>query len=271
MNTTRLAVIDTGQVNERILNKDEYRADFRKVEGASLKRTTHLSSPHAKRMFARCFYSFQASMYFISQLGRAKLDHEVVERIEQNIREALDAATDEINKAIDQAEALLKHHNIETLASYDTVPLQEQIGITSSFGRRYFDLMHKLDIVMPMMETLAIEEIISERELETRRSLYKRVVLSISTKARNLWMGVRRRMNERDARLAAEAAGAKPQASRPAHRGANDSIARDAAPEDPVVEADAGAAGDQAAAPVPSETPGSEVVGQEAEAVAASE
>ena len=115
MNTTRLAVIDTGQVNERILNKDEYRADFRKVEGASLKRTTHLSSPHAKRMFARCFYSFQASMYFISQLGRAKLDHEVVERIEQNIREALDAATDEINKAIDQAEALLKHYNIDYL------------------------------------------------------------------------------------------------------------------------------------------------------------
>ena len=103
MTSTRLAVIDTGQVNERILNKDEYRADFRKVEGASLKRTTHLSSPHAKRMFARCFYSFQASMYFNSQLGRAKLDHEVVERIEQNIREALDAATDEINKAIDQA------------------------------------------------------------------------------------------------------------------------------------------------------------------------
>ena len=157
MTSTRLAVIDTGQVNERILNKDEYRADFRKVEGASLKRTTHLSSPHAKRMFARCFYSFQASMYFISQLGRAKLDHEVVERIEQNIREALDAATDEINKAIDQAEALLKHHNIETLASYDTVPLQEEIGITSSFGRRYFDLMHKLDIIMPPQSTSRVQ------------------------------------------------------------------------------------------------------------------
>ena len=88
MTSTRLAVIDTGQVNERILNKDEYRAVFRKVEGASLKRTTHLSSPHAKRMFARCFYSFQASMYFISQLGRAKLDHEVVERIDVVSQEA---------------------------------------------------------------------------------------------------------------------------------------------------------------------------------------
>lgn len=265
MTSTRLAVIDTGQVNERILNKDEYRADFRKVEGASLKRTTHLSSPHAKRMFARCFYSFQASMYFISQLGRAKLDHDVVERIEQNIREALDAATDEINKAIDQAEALLKHHNIETLASYDTVPLQEEIGITSSFGRRYFDLMHKLDIVMPMMETLAIEEIISERELETRRSLYKRIVLSISTKARNLWMGVRRRMNERDARLAAEAAKAKPQASRPvpsSHSEQDEPPAGEAAPDqradEPAVVAD-----EQTARPVP------EVAGQEAESVAA--
>lgn len=274
MTSTRLAVIDTGQVNERILNKDEYRADFRKVEGASLKRTTHLSSPHAKRMFARCFYSFQASMYFISQLGRAKLDHDVVERIEQNIREALDAATDEINKAIDQAEALLKHQNIETLASYDTVPLQEEIGITSSFGRRYFDLMHKLDIVMPMMETLAIEEIISERELETRRSLYKRVVLSISTKARNLWMGVRRRMNERDARLAAEAAKPKPQTSRPTpstNPATDESIDRDTATDDHVVAADSVAAGDQAAAPAPAATPSPEVVGQETEAVAASD
>jgi hypothetical protein len=214
MTSTRLAVIDTGQVNERILNKDEYRADFRKVEGASLKRTTHLSSPHAKRLFARCFYSFQASMYFISELGRVKLDHEVVERIEQNIRETLDSATAEINTAIDQAEALLKHHNIDVLASYDTVPLQVEIGITSSFGRRYFDLMHKLDVVMPMMETLAIEEIINERELETRRSMYKRAVLHISTRARNLWMGVRRRMNERDARLAAEAAKPKPTGQR---------------------------------------------------------
>ena len=35
---TRLAVIDQGEANERILNKEEYRADFRTVEGASLKR-----------------------------------------------------------------------------------------------------------------------------------------------------------------------------------------------------------------------------------------
>mgnify|MGYP001185913089 FL=1 len=212
---TRLAVIDQGEANERILNKEEYRADFRKVEGASVKRKTQLASPEAKRMFARCFYSFQASMYFISQLGRTKLDHAIIERIEEDVKAALEAGTKEINEAIDQAEVLLKHHQIETLASYDTKPLVEEIGITSSFGRRYFDLMHKLDIIMPMMETLAIEEVISEREHEMRRSRHKRIVLAISTKARNFWTGVRRRMNEHDARLLAEAA--KPKTpSRPA-------------------------------------------------------
>lgn len=75
--------------------------------------------------------------------------------------------------------------------------------------------MHKLDIIMPMMETLAIEEVITEREHEMRRSRHKRIVLAISTKARNFWTGVRRRMNEHDARLLAEAAKPKT-ASRPA-------------------------------------------------------
>jgi hypothetical protein len=270
MTSTRLAVIDTGQVNERILNKDEYRADFRKVEGASLKRTTHLSSPHAKRLFARCFYSFQASMYFISELGRVKLDHDVVERIEQNIRESLDSATAEINTAIDQAEALLKHHNIDVLASYDTVPLQVEIGITSSFGRRYFDLMHKLDVVMPMMETLAIEEIINERELETRRSMYKRAVLHISTRARNLWMGVRRRMNERDARLAAEAAKPRPTAQRRNGSGETETGTVDESGIGPL--AVASAAGERSAGPaVPDPAPvePEEPAGQDQETVRA--
>ena len=173
--------------------------------------------------------------------------------------------TDEINKAIDQAEALLKHHSIETLASYDTVPLQEEIGITSSFGRRYFDLMHKLDIIMPMMETLAIEEIISERELETRRSLYKRVVLSISTKARNLWMGVRRRMNERDARLAAEAAKPRPQAARPAPstNPDQDGPLAGEAPPDQRVDEPAPVSGEQTTTPIP------QAAGQETESMAA--
>ena len=45
-------------------------------------------------------------------------------------------------------------------------------------------------------QALTIEEIITEREHEVRRSRYKRIVLSMSTKARSFWTGVRRRMTD---------------------------------------------------------------------------
>ena len=57
MSKIQLAVMDTGEANRRILNKDEYRADFRRVEAASLKRKTRLARAEGKRIFPRCFYS----------------------------------------------------------------------------------------------------------------------------------------------------------------------------------------------------------------------
>ena len=129
MSKIQLAVMDTGEANRRILNKDEYRADFRRVEAASLKRKTRLASAEGKRTFARCFYSFQASLYFVSALGRTKVPHEYVEQIEQAVRNKMDEGTKELNQAIDGAELLFKNHSIETVATYDTVPLEVEVGI----------------------------------------------------------------------------------------------------------------------------------------------
>jgi Transcriptional regulator AcaB len=200
MNEMTLARMDAGETNRRILSKDEYRADFRRVEAASLKRMTNLKSGEGKRLFARCFYSFQASLYLISALGRTKLPLEYVEQIEQAVRAKLEEATAELNKAIDGAELLLKNHNIESIATYDTVGMEIQVGVTSALGRRYFELIHKLDQLMPMMQTLEIEEVISEKQVNAQRSKVKRLVLAMSTTARNLWFGVRRRMNEEDSK-----------------------------------------------------------------------
>jgi len=200
MTANALALMDKGDANRRILSKDEYRADFRRVEGASLKRKTMLKSAEGKRIFARCFYSFQASVYFTSTLGRTKLPHETVEKIEQAIRERLEAATKDLNQAIDGAELLFKQHGIETVATYDTVPLEAEIGITSALGRRFFELIHKLDQLMPLLQTLEIEEVITERQVEHQRSKSKRVVLAMASTARNLAAGIRRRMNEVDAK-----------------------------------------------------------------------
>lgn len=200
MSKNQLAVLDSGETNRRILAKDEYRADFRRVEAASLKRRTRLASADGKRIFARCFYSFQASMYFVSALGRTKLPHEYVEQIEQAVRSKLEDATKEIHQAIDGAELLFKNHSIEVAATYDTVALEVEVGITSALGRRYFELIHKLDQLMPLLQTLEIEEVLTEKQIEQQRSRFKRLVLAMSSTARNFSMGCRRRMNEADAR-----------------------------------------------------------------------
>ena len=201
MNPTPLALMDTGQANRRILSKDEHRADFRRVEAASLKRKTHLASAEGKRVFARCFYSFQASMYFISTLGRTRLPLDQVEQIELAIRTRLEEATKELNRAIDGADLLFKNHNIETAATYDTVPMEVEVGITSALGRRYFELIHKLDQAMPLLQTLEIEEVIDEKQVERQRSRFKRILMALSSTARNLSLGVRRRMNDVDAKV----------------------------------------------------------------------
>lgn len=216
MSKIQLAVMDTGEANRRILNKDEYRADFRRVEAASLKRKTRLASAEGKRIFARCFYSFQASLYFVSALGRTKVPHEYVEQIEQAVRNKMDEGTKELNQAIDGAELLFKNHSIETVATYDTVPLEVEVGITSALGRRYFELIHKLDQLMPLLQTLEIEEVITEKQVEQQRSRFKRIVLALSSMMRNFAMGCRRRMNEADAKVDqadSKRLGVKPRAS----------------------------------------------------------
>ena len=70
----------------------------------------------------------------------------------------MDEGTKELNQAIDGAELLFKNHSIETVATYDTVPLEVEVGITSALGRRYFELIHKLDQLMPcLLYTSAFE------------------------------------------------------------------------------------------------------------------
>lgn len=244
MTATALALMDKGDANRRILSKDEYRADFRRVEAASLKRRTMLKSAEGKRIFARCFYSFQASVYFISTLGRTKLPHESVEKIEQAIRERLEAATKELNQAIDGAELLFKQHGIDTAATYDTVPLEAEIGITSALGRRYFELIHKLDQLMPLLQTLEIEEVINERQVEHQRSKSKRLVLAMASTARNFGAGIRRRMNEIDAKKLeggegkrGSDAGASPSSAEPTNElpSEDPALANDASPDVPAL------------------------------------
>jgi hypothetical protein len=190
----QIVKVDEGGANARILAK-EAKADFRRVEAASLKIAARFMSAEGKRYFVRLFSTLQLNAHFISVIARTRLDHEEVAKVETSIREQLDAVSDRLNKAIDGAEALFKVHGITSVATYDTVPLEIDVGVLSSSGRRFLEVLSKLDQVMPLLQTLEIHEIITTHALDVERAGLKRQVRNVANRARNLAMALRRRMN----------------------------------------------------------------------------
>ncbi len=197
MADTRIVELDQGAVNDRILAK-EVKADFRRVEAASVKLMTHFSSAEAKRLFVRFFSTLQLNSHFVSVIARTKLKHDDVERVETALRDKLGSAAEELNRAIDGAEALFKANGITSFATYDTRPLEIEVGIISSNGRRYLEILNKFDQLMPLMQTLEIHEVITPRDTDIQRAGFKRTIRGVAITARSLASGLRRRMNALD-------------------------------------------------------------------------
>lgn len=199
MSEIEIVKVDQGGVNARILAK-EAKADFRRVEAASLKMPTRFTSAEGKRFFARLFNTLQLNTHFISVIARTRLEHEDVAKIEDTIRAQMDALTENLNHAIDGAEALFKAHGITSAATYDTVPLDVDVHVLSSIGRRFLEVLGKLDQLMPLLQTLEIHEVITTQAVDVQRATLKRQVRDVANGARNFAMGLRRRMNAMDAR-----------------------------------------------------------------------
>src|SRR5262245_46512239 len=91
---------DTGGVNSRIMAK-EAKADFRRIEAASLKIHARFCSAEGKRMFIRYFNTLQLALHFISVISRTRLKHEDVTKAEELIRAQVQSVADRLNQSID--------------------------------------------------------------------------------------------------------------------------------------------------------------------------
>lgn len=187
--------LDHGAINQRILAK-ENAGDYRRVEQASVKQRTRFESPEAKRLYARYFHSLQLNAHFISEIARIRLEADQVEKVEQLMRSRLERLAQEIDSAIDGAALLLEREGVTTTATYDAQALDMEVGVISSFGRRYLEALLKLDRLMPMLRTLEIYEVITTSEADKRRALYKKQVRGVAMGVRILAGGLRKRMNE---------------------------------------------------------------------------
>ncbi|MEO8155406.1 MAG: DUF1845 domain-containing protein [Rhizobacter sp.] len=190
----QIVKMDEGGVNARIVAK-EAKTDFRRIEAASLKMPARFTSAEGKRFFVRLFNTLQLNAHFISVIARTRLDHDDIAKVETAIRTQIEAVTENLNKAIDGAEALFKANGIGGSATYDTVPLDVQVGVLSSTGRRFLEVLGKLDQLMPLLQTLEIHEVISTQAVDIQRAGLKRQVRDVANGTRNFAMGLRRRMN----------------------------------------------------------------------------
>lgn len=190
---------DQGGVNARILAR-ENQADFRRIEAASLKIPVCFSSPDGKRAFVRYFNTFQLGSHFVSVIARTRLDHAEVAKAEAALRAQVDKVADELNQAIDAAEALFQAHGITASATYDTVPMVLDVGVLSSSGRRYLEILGKLDQLMPLLQTLEIHEVAMPEAIDSERAALKRRVRELASSARSLAARLRRQMNALDAK-----------------------------------------------------------------------
>lgn len=190
---------DQGGVNARILAR-ETKADFRRVEAVSLKIKASFASAEGKRLFIRYFNTFQLGIHFISVISRTRLNHEDVAKVETLIREQVDKVAEQLNQAIDGAEALFKANGITSVATYDTVALELEVGVLSSSSRRYLEILGKLDQLMPLLQTLEIHEVITAQAVDIERAALKRRVRDVANGARNLASRLRREMNALDSR-----------------------------------------------------------------------
>lgn len=187
--------LDHGAINQRILAKASA-GDYRRVEQASIKQRTRFDSPEAKRLYARYFHSLQLNAHFISEIARIRLEPEQVEKVEQMMRARLERLTQEIDRAIDGAALLLQGEGVTAPATYDAQPLELEVGVISSFGRRYLEALLKFDRLMPMLRTLEIYEVITTSEADKRRAQYKKQVRGVAMGVRILAGGLHKRMNE---------------------------------------------------------------------------
>lgn len=192
--TLQIVKMDQGGVNERILAK-ETKADFRRIEAASIKMPARFTSAEGKRFFVRLFSTLQLNAHFISVIARTRLDHEDIAKVEAALRERMEKVTDTLNKAIDGAEALFQANGITRVATYDTKALEIEVGVLSSSGRRYLEVLGKFDQLMPLLQTLEIHEVITTQAVDIQRAGLKRQVRDVANAARNFATGLRRRMN----------------------------------------------------------------------------
>ena len=163
-------------------------------------------------------YADSTSLFYVSGSPQTYMHgHGTMQEIERQQDNAFPRITEQVTKRAWQAGSVqvlpsIMHRAFNEMLTgrpgpvHVEVPMDVQVGVLSSSGRRFLEVLGKLDQLMPLLQTLEIHEVISAYEVDIQRAALKRQVREVANGARNFAMGLRRRMNalgSRDEEVAA--------------------------------------------------------------------
>ncbi len=185
MDATVPIEVDPDAINNRLvarLARGDYLAQ---LEAPYRRIPARFFSADMKRMYLRFFDSLQVNMYFVSVFARTKLPESEIVPVEEFVLKRLTDIDHEVDEAIASARALLDANGVTRPAEYESKPLDIEVRIVSKFGRRLLELMTKVDELLPLLETLAIEDLLTQGELRERKSHFNLNLRAITGAARN--------------------------------------------------------------------------------------
>lgn len=170
---------DLERINARLIERFG-KVNLSGIESASRTIPIRLSSPDAKRLFVRFYHFLQVNMQFVSIVARNYVDEELVEEAEDKIMTMVVKATEGVNRAIVDAEQRFRANGRVDIGSFHIAPLTENVLVFSAIGKRFMELIAKIDHLMLMLETLAINEIISNSEKQSMKLPHKKAVKAMA-------------------------------------------------------------------------------------------
>lgn len=184
---------DHGATNRKLLAR-QAAADMTRIESASRKISLHLSSPEGKRLYLRCFDITQMNLHFIAVFARMKLPGEDIDKVEQELRQLFDSRLARLNQSLVDMEAKCQANGILNLATYDVQPMLIEARVYSTLGRLLLEMIGKVDQLMPMLETLCIDDGITSSQLNIEKSRIKKNVRGVANATRMMRMDVEKRI-----------------------------------------------------------------------------
>lgn len=198
----------------RALEKAVKRDWMDRFRGTVVTRSVEIGSPIVERQYRRQFSTFGTNTLFISKFGRILLDEEQVVEAEQ-------AVTKKINKSIKAVQDSM--HHLDTLARINGIntygskkgAVSIDAEVISPMQNRFLNLMTMADDELNVLHSLWILGEIEDKARTEREWAIKREIRSINASARNMFLGLRKRVSEKGkeeavAKLASETPTATP-------------------------------------------------------------